>query len=217
MAEEELQVVTLRKDFYRDSFGKIIFIMISILIAIILLIAVSLYLYLNKPKPITFSVVDNEWRVKAPVDLNLPYLSVPEVLQWVSDVLQRSFTLDFLHYNDQLNALKSYFTPDGWQVFLNQLNIYANYNNVQTNRVFVTGTAAGAPFIFNQRPVSGRYAWWIQMPLNISFAGYNPPSSQTLTLQVLVVRVSTLNNLAGVAIDNVIVPKSTGSQSVGNV
>jgi intracellular multiplication protein IcmL len=217
MAEEELRVVQLREDFYRDSFGKVILIIISIFIAIFLLVALSLYLYLNIPSPVVFPV-DKEWRIQPPVPLDKPYLPQSDLLQWVGDALQRSFVFDFNHYNEQLKVASQFFTADGWKVFLNQLNIYANYNTVQANKVFVNSAPAGAPVILNQGLLSGRYAWWVQMPINLNYAGLRPPFNKTLILQVLVVRVSTLNNLTGVGIDNVIVATNAvnaGTQGIG--
>ena len=211
MAAAELQVVDLRDDFYRDSFGKIVFVIISIVVAISLLIAVSLYLHLEKPKPITFAV-DPEWRVQPVIPLEKPYLSSPDMLQWVNDALQRSFVFDFYHYNDQLKNAAHFFTPNGWKVFLDQLNNYVNYNNVQTNKMFVNAVPSGAPSIITEGLLSGRYAWWVEMPITISYFGIHRFSSRALTLQILVVRVSTLNNLAGVGIDNVIVANNTSNQ-----
>lgn len=208
---EEFHVVNLRDDFYRDSFGKVVVIIIGILTAIILLVALSIYLYLDKPPPVTFPV-DKEWRVIKPVPLDQPYLSRPDLYQWVSDVIQKVFVLDFNHYNDQLKTASQYFTTDGWKVFLNQLNVYANYNNVQAYKLFVNGVPAGAPYLLNDGLLAGRYAWWVQMPITINYAGYSPPPSKTLTLQVLVVRVPTLNNLNGVGIDNVIVANGAGTK-----
>lgn len=205
MAEEDIHVVGLRDAFYRDSFGKVVLAMVGIVVAILLLIGLSLYFYLNTPPPITFHVGD-EMRVLPPVPLDKPYLSEPELLQWVADVLPKTFDYDFNHYNDQLKDAAQYFTTDGWKIFLNQLNINANYTNVQAYKLFVNGTAAGAPFILRQGVIqeSGRYGWWVQMPIIISYAGYQPPPAKTVNLQVLVVRVSTLNNLNGVGINNVI-------------
>jgi intracellular multiplication protein IcmL len=209
MAETE-HVVVLRDDFYRDHFGKVLFIIASVCIAIVLLIAASIYLHLNKPEPVSFAVLD-EWRVQPPIPLDQPYLATPDLLQWVSDALPKAFNYDFNHYNGQLQQASQYFTKDGWKIFLNQLNIYVNYNNVQNDKMFVNGSAAGAPFILNQGLLSGRYAWWVQMPVDVSYANYNRSARRSLTLQVLVVRVSTLNNLNGIGIDNVIVSKSTGT------
>lgn len=208
MAEEEGQLVTLRTDFYRDSFGKIIFIIASILAAMTLLIIISLYLYFNQPSPVLFSV-DNEWRVQPPVPLDQPYLSKPDLLQWVSNVLPAAFRFDFIHYNDQLKTASQYFTADGWKVFLNQLNNYANYNNVQNEKLFINGVASSAPYVVNQGIFSGRYAWWVQMPIDLNYETYNRKYTRGLMLQVLVVRVPTSNNLSGVGINNVIVVSAT--------
>ncbi|TAK74361.1 MAG: type IV secretion protein DotI [Gammaproteobacteria bacterium] len=206
---EELQVVEIREDFYRDSFGKVILILLSVCVAIALLAALSGYLYLTKPSPVTF-VVDNEWRVKSPVPIDQPYLSTPDLLQWTSDALRKAFVYDFYEYNTQLKTASQYFTADGWKVFLDQLNSYASYNDVQAKKLFVTATPASAPFILQQGLLSGRYAWWVQMPININYyAANNQFSARTLTLQVLVVRVATTNNLNGVGIDNVIVANPT--------
>lgn len=206
MAAEEPQVATLHDDFYRDCFGKVVVYIAAALLAIALMAALSLYLHLNKPKPVTFAVGD-DWRVKPLVPLNEAYLSRPDLLQWVNDAIQKSFIFDFNNYDAQLKAISQYFTADGWTVFLELLNNYANYNNIQAYKLFINATPTAAPTVINEGLLSGRYAWWVEMPIEIDYAGYKPPGSKTLTLQVLVVRVPTLNNLSGVSINNVIVSK----------
>lgn len=216
MAGEELNVVELEDNFYRDSIGKVILIITSICAIIIILILLSLYFYLDKPAPITFSVYD-EMRVQPAVPLDKPYLSTPDLLQWVADVVPKSFILDFNFYNDQLTTISKNFTPNGWKAFLNQLNIYANYNNVQAYKLFVTSTPSAAPSILREGVISesGKYGWLVQMPIAINYAGLKPPANVNVTLQVLVVRVPTLNNLIGVGIDNVIqAPPTTGNEAV---
>jgi intracellular multiplication protein IcmL len=214
----ETGMVELRDGFYRDSIGKILFIFLSTLFSILILILLSIYFYMDKPPPITFPV-EAEMRVQKPVPLNLPYLSTPDLLQWVANVFPKAFTFDFNNYNDQLKTNANAFTTDGWTAFLNQLNIYANYNNVQAYKIFVTAEPFSAPFILREGvlPDSGKYGWWVQMPVTISYAGFKPPSTVNITFQVLVVRVPTLNNLMGVAIDDVIqAPAATGNQTTGN-
>ncbi len=209
MADNELEIAGLRDDYYRDSFGRLVFIMAGMVFAIALLLATSFYLYLSEPPPVTFSVY-KEWRVQPDVPLDQPYLARPELLQWVSDTLRKVFHFDFIHYNHQLNEALSYFTNDGKQVLQDQLKIYANADDIQTNKMFINSTPESAPVIAPtvtspEGILSGRYAWWVQVPITIDYIGNNGHSSKTLTLQVLVVRVPTLNNLMGVAIDNLIV------------
>jgi len=218
MAEEETSIVELRDGFYRDSIGKFIFVLLSLALAIFILIMLSIYLYLAKPSPVLFSV-QADMRVQPSVPLDQPYLGTPDLLQWVADVFPKAFTLDFNHYNDQLKVNAQPFTADGWTTFLNQLNIYANYNTVQADKVFVTATPGAAPVILREGvlPDSGKYGWWVQLPVTINYAGFKPPAGVNLTYQILVVRVPTLDNLTGVGIDNVIqAPVSTGNQAAGN-
>lgn len=210
MAENNFEVVQIHDNFYRDSFGKVVICIIAIFVALLLLLALAIYLHYTKPTPTTF-FVEKEWRVQGEVPVDQPYLSVPDMLQWVGEFLPKSFVFDFVHYNQQLEVAQQYFTENGWKVFVNQLNNYVSYENVTNNKLFVTGNAAGAPFIIDQGILSGRYAWWVQMPVTLTYVSYTSTSNRTLTFQVLVVRVSTLNNLNGVAIDNVIVLNSTGS------
>jgi len=212
MAGEEVTVIELQDQFYRDSVGKLMIAYASIAIAICFMIGIAIYLYMDKPPPITFAV-DNEMRVQAPVPLSKPYLSDPDLLQWIAEVLPKVFVYDFNYYDDQLAKAKQYFTENGWATFSNQLNIFANYNTVQASKLFITGTIDGAPTISNSAIVEGtdKYGWLVQIPLTIKYDGYQPMADKKVTFQVLVVRVSTLNNLVGVAIDNIIqAPETTG-------
>lgn len=217
MASEETSIIELRDGFYRDSIGKVVWILLSMCLAILIIILLSVYLYMDKPPPVLFPVQE-DMRVQKSVPLDQPYLLTPDLLQWVADVFPKAFVLDFNHYNDQLQLNAQYFTKDGWAAFLNQLNIYANYNNVQAYKMFVTATPGAAPVILRDGvlPESGKYGWWVQMPVTINYAGYKPPPSVNLTFQILVVRVPTLDNLTGVGIDNVIrYTPSTGNQATG--
>lgn len=210
MVEERLEPVVLTENFYRDSFGKMILLIMGFIIAICLLAGISFYLYFDKPKPIVFPVLE-EWRVAAPVAVDQPYVSAPELLQWTSDALRTVFVFDFINYNDQLKAYTHYFTADGWNIFLNQLNNYVSQDKVINEKQFINGTPAGAPYIVSQGLLSGRYAWWLQMPLIMSYVGSKSSYNQSMTFQVLVVRVPTLNNLSGLAIDNMMVVKDNPS------
>ena len=210
MADENLRIVTIQDDFYRDGFKKILIVLLMVLFAIVLLASISIYLHYTKPSPTTF-FVDREFRVQGAVSVDQPYLSEPDMLQWVGASIPRAFSYDFLHYNDQLKKAQTFFTENGWQVFLNHLNNYVSYNYVTTNKLFVNGTPAGAPYILDQRVLSGRYAWLVQMPVLLKMTGYGVNSAKTLTLQILVVRISTLNNLNGIAIDNVLVTNASNT------
>lgn len=214
MAEDALQVVDLQDDFYRDGFAVVVAVFIGIFAGIALLVAVSVYMYMQKPVPVTF-LAANEWRVQPDIPLDQPYRTTPDILQWTSDAVLNMFIFDFNNYDNQLKEASQYFTADGWKVFSNHLNIHVNYTNVQTDKLFVSAVPLGTPSLLNQGVLSGRYAWWVQMPIQISYVNFERSSTEDLTLQLLVVRVPTLNNLNGLGIDNVII-LTKGSRPLGN-
>lgn len=214
-AEQEDTIVRLQDNYYHDSFGKVIFIITALLFSIAFLVAISLYIFMNQPPPTTFRVAE-EWRVVAPVPIQQPYLSEPDLLQWVSQVVPSLFEVDFLHYDNQLDEVKQYFTENGYQVFLKQLsNFDIDKKRIQSYKAFTQAEPTLAPIILNQGVLLGRYAWWVQIPINISYAGARDLNPLPITLQVLVVRTETTNNLVGILIDNVIVKKDEASSLTG--
>jgi len=218
MAGESLQVIHLKNDFYRDGFRKVMLALGLLLVAIGLLVVTSLYLFLAKPSPVYFST-DSEWRILKPVPLDQSYLHVSELLQWSAEALSAAFTYDYTNYNRQMALNKLNFTEDGWKKYLVLLNKYAPYATIARTKTFVNGSAYGAPFIVNQGLLPTKvFAWWVQMPLKLTFSGYQRTFDQTLTFQIFIVRTSTLNNIKGVAIDNiVIVPEKAASTIEGGV
>ncbi len=215
MAEDELNIVRLRNDFYRDGFYKVIIALAVVSSAILLLLMTSFYLFFKKPSPVIFTT-DNEWRIFPPVPLNQPYLTTADLLQWASGVLPKAFTYDFTNYQKEIKLLEQYFTPDGWAKMQEALNTFANPDTMQSAKLFISGTPSGAPVIINQGILSDKYSWWVQMPMVINYSSVDRSYNINLVVQILVVRVSTLNNLLGIAIDNVIVSKDQGGKAQAN-
>jgi len=209
MADNEIDIAGLRDDYYRDGFGRLMLIMAGMVFAIVMLLATSLYLYLSEPPPINFPVY-KELRVLPDQPLDAPYIDTPALLQWVNDAVSKAFHLDFANYNEQLQAIQHEFTDDGWRVFSDQLNNYANYNDIQAKKMFITAMPDTAPTVINNGVLLGRYAWWVAVPITLQYIGSEGTFTKTLNLQVLVVRVPTLNNLMGVGIDNVVVVQGAG-------
>jgi intracellular multiplication protein IcmL len=211
MAGEKLEVVRLKDDFYKDGFFKILIALFTIITAVAFLFGLSIYLYTSKPAPVYFST-DDEWRILPPIPLDQVYLSTADLAQWVSDVLPNAFTYDFINYTKQLEGVAQYFTENGWQKFLEQVNTYANYNTVMASKSFINARPAGAPFVISQGLLDGRYAWWIQMPLNVNNITAEKSNMQALSIRALIVRVPTLNNIYGIGIENIIVSQGSPDQ-----
>ncbi len=214
MAEEELVVVRLHDDYYRDCFNKVVLIIGGISVSIALIFAMSLYFILTKPKPIVFRV-EPDMRILKNVPPDIKYLSDADALQWVANIVPGLFNVDFMNYDDQVFAAKKYFTDNGYQIYVTQLNNYIDKANLLAGKQFASGTPTGAPFILSQQVIAGRYSWLVQIPINIRYAGMVGMSAVDLRLQVTVVRTDTLDNLMGILIDNIVVEKGKGDVVTG--
>ncbi|MDA8561925.1 DotI/IcmL/TraM family protein, partial [Gammaproteobacteria bacterium] len=198
-------IIHLKNDFYRDGYNKILICMGLIVAAILLLIACSLYLYFSKPKPIYF-LTNKDWRVLPQVSLNQSYLPSSELLQWVGDVTRNAFYYDFINYDDQILKNRKYFTDKGWVSFEGMLKNYAPRDLIEVDKVFINGSPGAAPFIINEGLLDQTYAWWVQIPVWITYnyaSKQKSISKKQIVFQFLVVRVPTVNNIYGVAIDNI--------------
>ena len=96
MAEEELQVVTLRDDFYREGVRLVAAVTVILLTVIVTVVGVFAFLFLHKPPPVYFTVGD-DWRVVQPVSVDRAYLNTADLVQWITNVLPKAFNLDFVN------------------------------------------------------------------------------------------------------------------------
>lgn len=211
MAAEEFEIVRLRHEFYRDGFYKVCIALLMMIGAIALLVAVSFSLYLEKPAPVTFDT-DADWRVFPPVPVNVPYVSSADLLLWVSTILPLSFGFDFVGYDGELESLSQYYTQDGYKKLTDILDTYANSKTIHDARLFIDAHPTAAPSVFNegligQGGLAGKYGWWIQMPLEIHYSSPDRNYNTPLAMQVLVIRIPTLNDLTGIAIQDILVSK----------
>lgn len=219
MAEDGFDVVTIQDNYYRDCFGKVVFILCGLLGCIGSLVAISTYIYITEPPPVTFKVGD-EWRIVKPVSIQEPYLSKGDLVQWVSNVVPHLFDVNFMYMDEQLLQLKKYFTNNGYEVFMNQFKNNIPKNEVAKKKLFVEATLLGAPFILSDSSltglIAGRYAWDIQVPIKISYSGLSNENDLLLTLKLTVVRTETIDNLTGVLIHDVIVETGNTGKTVTN-
>lgn len=203
------EIIRLRDDFYRDGFHMTWLSIALTLGAIGLLIIVSLYFFLHQVLPITFPVYDG-FRVRGDVPVDKSYVPAADLVQWVSTVVPELFSTDFINQDQYLQNVGHYFTANGWAKYTNVVNIFMNHDDIVKNKYFISPTAAGAPVILNQGIIDGKYAWWVQMPINVSYSGGvdGIVRHTKLITQTLVIRVPTLNNLTGISIENIIVNRA---------
>jgi intracellular multiplication protein IcmL len=197
---DEMKVpVSLRNDFYRDSYTKVLFVLLISVAFNFALSSVISFMVLHPPKPKYFATSING-RVTPLVPLDEPNQSDSAVLQWVNQAAIAAYTYNFLNYRTQLKLASGYFTTDGWKQFLLALDGSNTLNTVRQQKLIVSSVATKAPVILQKGVVNNSYSWRVQLPILVSYQSASQSKQQSKIVTLLVTRISTLESPRGIGI-----------------
>lgn len=204
MADDPLQLIQLRNDFYRDNYRRVMLALLSSIGLTLLLLVILFYLILNPPAPKYFATYP-DGRIMPLVPLSEPNMPISALLTWANEAATACFTYDFVNYRQALNNASQYFTPDGWRDFASALGSSTNLNAVIKEKLVVSAVATGAPVPLQQGLLNGLYAWRVSMPMVITYQSASQVATQNVTVTMLITRISTLTNPKGIGIAQFIV------------
>lgn len=202
MANDSLELIRLRNNFYRDNYRRVMKLLLIMTLVSVLLISAIFYLIAHRPTPQYFATTQSG-RVLQLVPLSTPLQTPANILKWASEVATATYTYNFANYQAELSALEPYFTDKGWRQFLSA--VQENITTVEKNRMIISA-ASGAPIMVAHHTWNGRYAWQVQVPLRATFTvPGSKPFSRNYLITMVIVRVSTLENVNGIAIEQYVV------------
>lgn len=201
-SDSSVQLVYNRNEFYKDSHQRLLMVLLVSVIVAVLSTVILLHIVLNPPEPKYFAVTA-DGRITPIVALNVPNLATSAVLSWASSAAVAAYSYNFVNYQKELQAASNFFTPTGWQSFIDALQISNNLSAIRSKKLIVSAVPRGAPIVLwqGQLPSNGRYGWRVQMPLLVTYQSPNQISQQQIVVNMLIVRVSTLYSVRGIGID----------------
>lgn len=212
MAEDALTLVTLRNKFYKDSQHKVILALLVAVIVSFVLASMLVYMLTHPPAPRYFATSING-RITPLFPLTEPNQSDSAVLQWANQAAIASFTYNFVNYRDELQASSGFFTPEGWDQFLNALKQSNNLDAVKAKKLIVSAVATRAPIILQKGILNGSFSWRVQMPILVTYQSASEFTQQNNVVTMLITRVSTLNSPRGIGISQFVVGPASGGVS----
>src|SRR5690606_23717340 len=97
-----------------------------------------------------------------------PNLLPETIIRWASKAAVLAYTFDFVNYNEQVNAVRPYFTNAGWNDY--QRSVSSLINTVVQNQIFVYGIISGTPVISNEGVLPNKgYVWRVQIPFLVTY------------------------------------------------
>lgn len=201
MADQEaLELIKLRNNFYRDSYRRVLGVLLIMVLINVALLGLLGYMLTHRPQPQYFATT-SDGKVIRMYALSEPLVTSAELLQWATVAATSANTYDFVNYRKALQDASEYFTPTGWREFQNALKSSNNLDTVISKKLTVSAVATGAPIILDRGLINGVYKWKVQLPLLITYESASTNLSQPMIVTMLITRVSTLDTPKGIAID----------------
>ena len=116
-----------------------------------------------------------------------PVWSESDVRQFGADTISKAFTLDFVHYRDQMTAAAPNFSEEGFVGYNQALTTGSNILMlIKDKRMNLTNNVE--PGVIARRGIiGGRYTWEFQYPVTLRLQGQNtstPPLRYIFTLRI---------------------------------
>lgn len=209
MADQDaLELIKLRNNFYRDSYRRVLAVLLLMVVIVIGLLGLLGYMLTHPTKPEYFATT-SDGRVIRLYALSEPVVSKAELLEWAAMAATEANTYDFTNYRKQLQDASQHFTPTGWQYFQEELKRSNNLELVIKKKLNVNAVPTGAPVILGQGLVNGVYKWRIELPLLLTYQSASEHIAQPVIVRILVSRVSTLETPKGIQIESFIMAETS--------
>jgi intracellular multiplication protein IcmL len=195
-----LESVVTRNLFYRDGYRNLIKIAILEGMAIVaLIVALAITISVSRPQD-RFFATTADGRLIRMVALDEPNMNDAALVSWAARAASDVMTFGFHDYQRRLQESSAYFTRRGWQNFTEALDRSRVIEGIQQSQRIVTAAPKSAPVIEQQGLVDGVYRWVVDLPLIVTYQAGTSTQSDTISVQLVIVRVSTLDSTSGVGI-----------------
>jgi intracellular multiplication protein IcmL len=138
------------------------------------------------------------------IPMSQPYRKAADVIQYAKDSMNRSFTLDFLNWRQQLEDVRGDYTRDGFKSFIASLQSSGVLETIRTRRMNLSITA-GTGVLVKEGIEGGVYVWYVEVPLELKLAGQTtelPPQRFLGTIRIE--RVPTVDAIGGIGVGQLV-------------
>jgi intracellular multiplication protein IcmL len=180
----------------------------SILVMILALESGIIFYLISKEKETRYFAVSSDLRLIEMQALTEPYVSSQALLNWTSEVVSKTLSLDFLYWKKKLMEVRGSYEPDGFRTLVNSLENGGHLEKIRLERLSLSAVPSDAPVIVSQGIRGGKMTWKVEMPMIISYqSSAGIAATQHILAEVWVERVSSSVNPEGIVIRQLVLGK----------
>lgn len=187
----------------RDRFIFLLRIIYGLIAALFISIIVNVYLG-TRPVEFRYFATTPTGAIREIVALNRPVQSTNEVLSWTTQVITRAYSVSFANHEQQLADIRPNFTEPGWRGFEQALSRSGFIEKILSQQFVSSAVPQSAPVVVAEGLVDGAYAWRLTVPILVTYQSANARTSQTVNVQVTVVRRPETENPKGLGIAQIV-------------
>lgn len=196
--------VTESRHWYKDQYRRSLFVALIALSLLAVSMSMNIILVLKETPPKYFSATP-DLRLVEMTPLDQPLVSQGGLLNWASEVVTSTFSLDFLHWRNQLMTSKQNFFDDSFDGVLANMQSSGILTLIKDQRLNLKTVLESAPVITAEGILSGAKSWQIEFPIILSYESSNGvENTQHLIADVLIQRVSTTEHPRGLKVKRLI-------------
>jgi intracellular multiplication protein IcmL len=208
--QSALELVLLRNLFYRDAYKRVWLCVFLVCVLDLVLLAGLVYRAMQSPAPQYFAATP-DGQIIQQHPLTDPVKSDAQILAYVSNVTNVIYQMDYVHWQDQLQTVSNFFTPQGWRNYVDTLKASNNLNTLTQFSMVTKVQMTGVPQILQEGIVGGHYSWVVKAPVLVQYVSpAHSTISQSLNITYIIMRIAVQDNPDRIAINNFL-PQTSGA------
>lgn len=192
---------SIKTESYKAGYQRLRALVWMMMLAIVLLAGVLIFTLVN------FVPADRHYAMTAEgaradlVALDMPNISQQTLFDWSAEAATQIMTFGFNDYENRLSATRNRFTDKGWSSFREVMTKSLFLQTVIEEQQIVTSVPRQPPSLFFEGITEGVENWIVEIPLLVTVRSGSLNRTLNLTVRLVVIRVPTEQNPAGMAID----------------
>lgn len=197
---DQEQIANRRNNFYRDSYRKLLSLLVLFIIIGIGLSVTLGYLTMNPTRSKYFASTENGDVIPL-FSLSEPVITDTYLLQWAGLLARQVYNLNFDQLDQQEAALQKSFTKVGWQAYQHAVTQSNLVGSVKSSKLIVSAVEDGAAVIASKTIVEGRFHWAVQLPLLVTYTSASQVVKERLMITLIISRVPVLSVPHGILVE----------------
>jgi intracellular multiplication protein IcmL len=205
MVDDALELIRLRNNFYRNSYRRLILVLLIMLVVNVTLVGMVYYEITHRAEPRYF-ISTADGRIMPIFSLSDPMLAPSEITDWAKTAAISAYSYNYVNYREAFQQLQNQFTANGWKNYEAALRASLTLETVTSKKLIVSAEPTGEPVILERKVERGRYTWVVQLPMLVTYENPNEKTPYPIIVKIRVTRVPTVDMPKGIAIDSFVAP-----------